>query len=66
MNTFDTNTLMRLKACEQERLYYHTHEQYRKNKKNNDNERYKKQNRKHPEYRRYSNEHSYLFHLKKN
>ena len=38
MNTFDTNEWMRLKTCEQSRLYYHTHKNYRKNKNKNDNE----------------------------
>ena len=42
MNNFDTNKWLRLKECEKKRLYYHTHEKYRKNKNKNDNERTKK------------------------
>ena len=67
MNTFDRNEWMRLKICEQKRVYYHAHEKYRKNKNKNknDNERNKKRYREDPEYRRYSNEKSHLYRLKK-
>ena len=65
MNTFDTNEWMRLKTCERSRLYYHTHKNYRKNKNKNDNERNKKRYSEDPEYRRYSNEKSHLYRLKK-
>ena len=42
MNTFDTNEWMRLKECAWNRLYYHAHEKYHKNKNKNDNECNKK------------------------
>ena len=65
MNTFDTNEWMRLTTCERSRLYYHTHKNYRKNKNKNDNERNKKRYSEDPEYRKYSNEKSHLYRLKK-
>ena len=49
MNTFDRNEWMRLKTCEQKRVYDHAHEKYRKNKNKNDNERNKKRYREDPE-----------------
>ena len=62
MYTFNLNKRMRLKACEQKRLYYHTHEQYCMKKNKNGNERNKKQCR---EDSKYLNELSHLFCLLK-
>ena len=50
MNTFDRNEWMRLKTCEQKRVYYHAHKKYCKNKNKSDYERNKKRYSKDPVY----------------